>query len=217
MTNKPRRVARYIRVSTTDQNPQLQADETAHMTAGRGWELVDSYVDHGISGSNDQRPELKRLLADARKGKLDTVLVWRSDRLFRSLKHMVVTIDALAALGVDFVSVSEPFDTTTPQGRLLLHLVAAMGEFERELIRERTRAGLAAARRRGARVGRPPVHIDLVKARSLRAEGKSLREVAKRLGVGATTLRRALASGAPKPSSNGAGQATEIMVPEMAS
>ena len=125
-------------------NPSLQLDETARVVAARDWELVDTYIDHGVSGSRERRPELDRLLADARRGLFDTVLVWRSDRLFRSLRHMVLTIEDLAAIHVDFVSVTEPFDTTTPQGRLLLHMVSAFAEFERQILIERTKEDIAA-------------------------------------------------------------------------
>ena len=154
--------------------------------------LVDTFTDQGVSGAKRQRPELNRLLDQARRRTFDILVVWRSDRLFRSLKHMVVTLDEIGALGVDFVSVSEPFDTTTPQGRLLLHLVAAMAEFERELIRERTRAGLAAARRRGVSLGRPPVEIDMDEVMLMRSKGMSIRQVAKALGVSASSVHRAL-------------------------
>ena len=186
------RVARYIRVSRADQRPEMQADETAELVARRGWALVDTYLDHGVSGTRDRRPELDRLLADARRGRFDILLVWRSDRLFRSLKHMVNVLDELAALGIAFVSATEVFDTTTPQGRLLLHLVSAFSEFERGVLVERTKAGIEAARRRGAKLGRPRVLVDVVRAKHLLSTGKSLRQTAKMLGCGATTVHRAL-------------------------
>jgi DNA invertase Pin-like site-specific DNA recombinase len=188
----PRRVARYIRVSRSDQNPSLQLDETARVIAARGWDLVDTCTDHGISGSRDHRPELDRMLKDAKQGRFNTLLVWRSDRLFRSLRHMVVTIEELAARGVDFVSVTAPVDTTTPQGRLLLHLVSAFAEFERQVLIERTKAGLDAARRRGKRIGRPPVFVDVCGALRLRKRGLTVREIAARMHVGYGTLHRAL-------------------------
>ncbi|HHH31145.1 MAG TPA: recombinase family protein [Polyangiaceae bacterium] len=187
-----KRAARYVRVSRTEQKLSLQLDETAELIRRRGWSLVDTFTDQGVSGAKRQRPELNRLLDQARRRTFDILVVWRSDRLFRSLKHMVVTLDEIGALGVDFVSVSEPFDTTTPQGRLLLHLVAAMAEFERELIRERTRAGLAAARRRGVSLGRPPVEIDMDEVMLMRSKGMSIRQVAKALGVSASSVHRAL-------------------------
>lgn len=187
-----KRAVRYLRVSRSDQNPNLQADETARLIAGRGWDLVDTFLDHGISGTKDRRPELDRLLTLARRGRFDVLVVYRSDRLFRSLKHLVVTVSELAAMGIDFCSVSEPFDTSTPSGRLLLHLVAAFAEFERNVLVERTKAGIAAARLRGAQIGRPRVDVDVARANALRAEGKSLRQTARILKVGCATLHRAL-------------------------
>jgi len=162
------------------------------LIAGRGWDLVDTFLDHGISGTKDRRPELDRLLTLARRGRFDVLVVYRSDRLFRSLKHLVVTVSELAAMGIDFCSVSEPFDTSTPSGRLLLHLVAAFAEFERNVLVERTKAGIAAARLRGAQIGRPRVDVDVARANALRAEGKSLRQTARILKVGCATLHRAL-------------------------
>jgi DNA invertase Pin-like site-specific DNA recombinase len=188
------RAAAYHRVSRADQNPELQQDEVAELIERRGWALARSYTDEGVSGSRDRRPELDQLLADARRRKFDLLVVWRADRLFRSLRHMVVTLDELAALGVGFVSVTEPFDTSTPSGRLLLHLVSAMAEFERSILIERTKAGLAAAIRRGVKVGRPRVEFDVDRARALRVEGKTYRQVAAELGVGAATVHRALAT-----------------------
>jgi DNA invertase Pin-like site-specific DNA recombinase len=114
------RVARYLRVSRHDQDTALQADETGQFIKNRGWKLADTYKDHGISGAKDRRPELDRLLADARKRKWDALIVYKADRLFRSLRHMVLTLDELAALGIAFVSVTEPFDTSTPSGKLLV-------------------------------------------------------------------------------------------------
>ena len=186
------KVARYIRVSRSDQNPQLQSDETERLIENRGWELTATYLDHGVSGSKDTRPELSKMLTAARRGEFKVLLVWRCDRLFRSLRHMISTIEELAALGVDFCSCSEPIDSTTPQGRLLFHIVSAFAEFERGVLIERTRAGLDAARRRGVQIGRPRVNVDVARAVKLRADGKSLRETARILGCGAATLHRAL-------------------------
>jgi DNA invertase Pin-like site-specific DNA recombinase len=151
------RVARYLRVSRVDQNPALQDDETADVIARRGWKLTDTYTDHGISGSREKRPELDRLLRDARRGRFNLVCVWKADRLFRSLRAMVNTLDEWSALGIGFVSATEAFDTTTPQGKLM-HLTSAFAEFERNLIIERTKAGIAAAKRRKLREGAGRVH-----------------------------------------------------------
>lgn len=193
---KPPRVARYLRVSKHDQDPALQDNKTADLIEQRGWKLVDTYIDHGVSGSRAKRPELDRMLTDARKKRFDVILVYKADRLFRSLKHMVTTLDELAALGIDFISATEVFDTTTPQGKLMLHLVAAFAEFERGLLIERTKAGVEAARKKGKRLGRPPVYVDVNKARAMIAAGGSMRRTAKHLGVSAATLTKALSSAA---------------------
>jgi DNA invertase Pin-like site-specific DNA recombinase len=172
----------------------MQADETGDFIQRRGWTLHDTYLDQGISGSKDRRPELDRLLADARKRRFDILVVYRADRLFRSMKHMVVTLDELAALGVGFVSVNEPFDTTTPSGKLLLHLVSAMSEFEIGLLQERVRSALAAVVRRGGKLGRPRVNVDVNRALELRAKGLSIRAAAREMKIGAATLQRALSA-----------------------
>lgn len=191
------RVARYLRVSKVDQDPRLQDDETAEFIEGRGWDLTGTYIDHGVSGAKDRRPELDHLLEDARRRrKFDAVVVWKSDRLFRSLRHMVLTLDDLSSYGVGFISVTEPFDTTCPSGKLLLHMVAAMSEFERSILIERVRAGVAAARRRGERLGRPPARIDDAELRRLRSEGWTMRRIAEHMGVGASTIQRRLGGAA---------------------
>ena len=186
------RVARYLRVSKAEQDPALQDDETADVIAKRGWKLADTYIDHGISGTREKRPALDRLLRDVRRRRVDVVLVWKADRLFRSLKAMVTTLDEWGALGIGFVSATEAFDTTTPQGKLLLHLTSAFAEFERNLIVERTKAGIAAARRRGVHVGRPRARLDDAHLRELRAEGVSVRKVAEMLGTSVSTVQRRL-------------------------
>jgi len=188
------RVVRYLRVSRLDQNVQLQQDATADLIERRGWQLADSYIDQGVSGARARRPELNRLLADAKRGRFELLVVYRSDRLFRSIKHMVTTLDDLTVMGVGFASVTEPFDTSTPSGKLLLHMVAAMAEFERSLLIERTKAGVEAAVRRGKKVGRPRVKVDVDRALELRAEGRTYVEVAAELGVGVATLHRAMKS-----------------------
>src|SRR5580658_3287338 len=189
------RVARYLRVSRHDQDTALQADETGAFVRARGWKLIETYNDHGISGSRDRRPALDRMLADARRRKFDLVLVYKADRLFRSLRHMVTTLDELAALGVGFVSVTEPFDTSTPSGKLLLHIVSAMAEFERSLLIERVKSGVAAARRRGARLGRPRARLDTDRLRELRSQGLSIRKIAETLKVGSSPIQRHLGGG----------------------
>lgn len=186
------RVARYLRVSRSDQDPALQEDGTAELISKRGWKLVETYNDHGVSGSRERRPALDRLLQDARRRRIDVVVVWKADRLFRSLKAMVTTLDEWASMGVGFVSATEVFDSTTPQGKLLLHLTSAFAEFERNLIIERTRAGIAAARRRGVHVGRPRARVDVDQLRELHEAGLSVRDIAEKLGIGVATVHRRL-------------------------
>lgn len=197
MTTK-KRAAIYCRVSRVDQNPQLQEDETKELVRRRSWDLHGVYLDHGISGSKEKRPDLDRLLLDAKKKRFEILVVWRSDRLFRSLRHMVNTLAELDAIGVSFVSVTEPFDSTTPQGKLLIHLVSAFSEFEKQILIERTRAGLSAAARRGSAIGRPRVFVDRKRAGELQAQGLSLRKIAKSMGVGIGTVQRVLADADPK-------------------
>ena len=185
-------VATYIRVSKADQNSNLQADETEQLIARRQWTLSETFRDEGLSGSHDRRPGFQSLLKAARARRFEILVVYRADRLFRSLRELVNTIEELRQLEIGFVSVTEPFDTTTSSGRLLLQLVGAFAEFEREVLRERTRSGLAAAKRRGAQLGRPRTAFDVDVARELRAGGMSLRAVARRVGVGVASLHRTL-------------------------
>lgn len=187
-----RRCGLYARVSTSDQSVDLQLDGLRRLAQQRGWAVVGEYIDHGVSGTKDKRPELDRLMADARTGKLDVVLVWRFDRFARSVRHLVLALDEFRSMAVDFVSMSDGIDTSTPAGRFSFTIIAAVAELERELIRERTRAGLQAAKRRGAKLGRPKVEIDLGQAARLRHEGRSIRQVAAVLDVHPTTLHRAL-------------------------
>jgi DNA invertase Pin-like site-specific DNA recombinase len=190
--SRPIRVALYARVSTSDQKADLQLDGLHKMAEQRGWDIAGEFVDLGVSGSKDRRPELDRLLKDAHRGKFKVLAIWKLDRLARSVRHLVLLADELRALGIDLVSVEDTIDTTTPSGRFLFHILGAVAELERELIRERTVAGLAAARRRGVRLGRKPVRFDLDKAVQLRGEGLSYDRVAAAVGVSAGTIHAAL-------------------------
>jgi putative DNA-invertase from lambdoid prophage Rac len=148
------RCAIYARVSTVDQEPENQLAELRQFATSRGWAMAE-YVDRGVSGTKDSRPALDRLVADARRRKVDVLLCWRLDRLGRNLRHLVTLLDELLAVGVAFVSLNEGIDATTPAGKVQLHILAALAEFERERIRECVKAGLARARAQGARLGRP--------------------------------------------------------------
>jgi len=187
-------VALYARVSTSDQNPGMQVEELRRVCGQRGWQIVGEYIDLGYSGSKDRRPELDRLIGDVNRGKIGVVLVWRFDRFARSVRHLVSALEDFRARSVDFISVMDGIDTCTSAGRFTFHVIAAVAELEREIIRERTRAGIAAARRRGAHVGRPRAKIDIVRAKALMASGKSFRQAARDLGIGTATLFRALRS-----------------------
>lgn len=176
----------YARVSTEDQNPDLQVD--ALNEAG----CLRVFVDRA-SGAIESRRELERALDHLRAG--DTLVVWRLDRLGRSLRHLIDTIRQLEEHGVGFKSLQEAIDTSTPSGRLVFHVFGALGEFERDLIRERTRAGLAAARARGKKGGRPTVMTaeKLAVARSMYdSREHSLAAIAKTIGVSRATLYRSL-------------------------
>jgi DNA invertase Pin-like site-specific DNA recombinase len=186
------RAATYLRVSRSDQSSRLQADETSELVKRRGWSLARSFVDDGISGATAKRPAFRELLDAARRREFDVLVVYRSDRLFRSLRELLATLDELGELGIGFVSVHEPFDTTTSAGRLLLQVVGAFAEFERNVLRERTKSGLDAARRRGAKVGRPRRYVDVQRALMLKQAGKSWPAIARELAVPERTLARAV-------------------------
>ncbi len=178
----------YARVSTHDQNPALQLD--ALRLAG----CTKIFEDRGVSGAKTDRSGLAAALSYVREG--DVLVVWKLDRLGRSMAHLVETVGALETRGVGLRSLTEAIDTTTPGGRLIFHVFGALGQFERDLIRERTRAGLTAAAERGRKGGRKPVITPdkLKRARALMAQGLNVREVATRLKVGKTALYQALAS-----------------------
>ncbi|MCL4825250.1 MAG: recombinase family protein [Anaerolineales bacterium] len=176
----------YARVSTPDQDPALQRTALEQAGAVRVFEDI-------ASGAKTERPGLAEALAHLREG--DTLTVWKLDRLGRSLPHLVQTVAELAGRGVGFRSLTESIDTTTPGGRLVFHLFAALADFERDLIRERTRAGLAVAKARGRNGGRKPVVTPqkLEKARELiDTKGLTVREAAGRVKVGKTALYKAL-------------------------
>ncbi len=142
------RAAIYARVSTFDQEPENQLAELRRYTEARGWTVVE-HVDRRVSGAKDRRPALDQLLADARRRRFDVLVVWRLDRLGRNLRHLVMLLEDLQALGIAFVSLAEGIDATTPAGKLQMHILAAIAEFERARIAERVKAGLARVRAAG--------------------------------------------------------------------
>lgn len=189
------RVAAYARTSTTGkkQNPALQLEELRQVATQRGWTIVDEYVDAGISGTKDRRPELDRMLEDARAGRVDVIAVFKLDRLARSLRHLLAMSEDLATWGVGLVSIHDAgIDTTTASGRLLFQVLGAFGEFEAAIIKERVIAGVRRAQAAGKHCGRPRKDLELRPALAMLREHRSLRDVAGILGVSRTTLRRRL-------------------------
>jgi DNA invertase Pin-like site-specific DNA recombinase len=152
------RAAIYARVSTTNngQDPLVQTREMKEYCPHRGWKIVDEYVDVGISGTKEKRPELDRLMADAHRRRFDAVVVWRFDRFARSVSHLLRALETFQTLGIEFVSLSEQLDTSTPTGKMVFTVLGAVAELERSLIVERVRAGMRNARAKGKRIGRPP-------------------------------------------------------------
>lgn len=184
------RAALYARVSTKDQNLKRQTDEMRAFAKARGWEVVVEETDK-LSGTKDDRPGLARVMKLAKARKIDVVIVQSLDRFGRSVKHLVTTLADLEALGVQFVSVSQGFDTTTPTGRLQMQMLAAFAEFERTLLVERVLSGLARARREGKTLGRPQTAVDSARVKRLRKQGSSWTDIAEVLQVPRTVCQRA--------------------------
>jgi DNA invertase Pin-like site-specific DNA recombinase len=186
------RVGLYGRVSTHDkQDPEMQLRELREYCQRRGWEVVSEYVDVGISGSKEKRPKLDALMSDAHKRMFDAVVVWRFDRFARSVSHLLRALETFKALGIDFVSLSEQLDTSTPMGKAVFTILGAVAELERSLIVERVRAGVRNARAKGKRLGRPPAVVDIERVAKLRDAGLSWPRIGKELGVSVATVWQA--------------------------
>jgi len=155
-----KRAALYARVSTGDQNCDTQLLDLRQLAEQRGLTIIEEFIDHGISGARAKRPGLDRLLADARRGKVDVLLVWSFDRIARSVRHLIEVLDELGKLNIEFISFQEAIDTAGPLGRALLVIIGAIGKLERNLIIERVRAGMRRARLEGRHIGRRPLELD---------------------------------------------------------
>ncbi len=178
-----RKAALYGRVSTSEQNIQSQVEELREFVIRRGFEVYDEYADQGFSGAKDNRPALDRLMRDARQRRFDIVVVTAFDRFGRSLRFLVNVLAEFNSLGIDFVSVRQAIDTTTPTGKMTFAVISAMAEFERALISERVRQGMKRASARGQRIGRPPVDESLVReVMDLRQSGYSYGRIARKTG-----------------------------------
>jgi len=194
MNDRRIRVALYARVSTSDkgQDTSLQLNPLREYCSSRDWSIEGEYIDIGHSGAKDRRPQLDRLMNDARKRKLDCIIVWKLDRWGRSLKHLINSLSELQSLGITFVSYSENIDLSTPAGKMMFHVVGAMAEFERSLIQERVRAGMALAKLRGVKIGRKSTDSKVL-ARIIEAyenEHLSVRQIAQKVKIPRATVHR---------------------------
>jgi len=187
------RIGIYARVSTKDQSCELQVRDLRSYCAARGFDLVREYVDAGQSGAKDSRPELNKLMDDARKRQFDVIVVWRFDRFARSTKHLLTALEEFRSLGIQFISYQENIDTSSALGQALFTIVSAVAQLERDLIRERVSAGIRNARANGKVFGRPRSTVDRNRILELTAQGNSLRQIAANLGVGYGTVRARLA------------------------
>ena len=169
----------------------MQIRELREYCQRRGWETVGEYVDAGVSGAKEHRPRLDALLSECRKRRVDAVVVYRYDRFARSLRQLVNALEEFRSLGIEFISLHEGVDTSTPNGRLVFGIFASIAEFERELIRDRVKSGIAAAKSRGKRLGRPRVSVDAARIAGLRASGLSWPKIAAELGVSVGTVYQA--------------------------
>src|ERR1700722_3189268 len=182
----------YARVSTKDQSCEPQVRDLRAYCAARGFDTIREYVDIGQSGAKDSRPELDKLMNDARKRQFDGILVWRFDRYARSTKHLLSSLDEFRSLGITFLSFQENIDTNSPLGQALFTIVSAVAQLERDLIRERVTAGIPNARANGKKLGRPKTLVDRAQVLHLREQGQSLQQIATNLGIGYGTVRSLL-------------------------
>jgi DNA invertase Pin-like site-specific DNA recombinase len=193
------KAALYCRVSTTaGQSVEMQLRDLRQLAEQRGFEIVAEFCDEGVSGSCDSRPQLDRMLADAQRGKFQAVLIWRLDRLGRSLQHLVRLFENFRAWNVALISFGEGLDFSTSMGKLFYQLSGAFAEFERDCIRERVRAGMRNARAKGRRIGRPRAIVDAARIGQLSALGTPWAKIGRTVGLSARTVKRiALRSAGP--------------------
>jgi DNA invertase Pin-like site-specific DNA recombinase len=190
------RVALYMRVSTLDQHPETQLLDLRQLAAQHGYQVVQEFTDR-ISGAKARRPGLDQMMADARHGRFDVVMVWASDRIARSVKHFLDVLDELNRLNIEYVSYRENIDTAGPLGRAIVVIVGAIAELERSLIIERVRAGMRRARLEGQHIGRQPLQLDHEAIQQDRCQGQSIRQIAKGHRISTATVQRVLRRHAP--------------------
>ena len=187
-----KRAAVYVRVSTVDQHPETQLHDLRQFAGQRGFQIVQEYTDHGFSGTKARRPALDQLMEDARRHKFDVLMVWSIDRLARSTKHLLQTLDELNGLGIQFLCQREAIDTEGPLGRAIVVIVSAMAELERCVIIERVRAGMRRAKLEGRRIGRAPLNVNRAALLRDRERGMSLNQLAKAHGISKASVCRVL-------------------------
>jgi len=199
----PPRVALYARVSTKNngQDPLTQLLPLRDYAQARGFEIFQEYTDIGISGSKERRPALDQLMKDAQRRRFDAVLVAKFDRFARSTRHLIQALEQFNALGVDFISLSESVDTSTPMGKMVFTVIGAVAELERSLIQERVVMGIQRAKKQGKQLGRPKVLATRLQIQALSKQGMSSRDIAKELKLSPSTVLRRLRQ---KPLENGA-------------
>ena len=189
-----KKAAIYCRVSTNDQKTDMQVSDLRKYAADRKLTIYQEYVDNGISGSIKKRPALDKLMEDASKKRFDIVLCWRFDRFARSSKHLVEALHTFKHLGIDFISYNENIDTSSPLGEAIFTIISAMSQLERDIIRERVKAGLMTARNKGKTLGRPRLSVDMSKMKEMQNNGFSVRDIASRMDVSTATVSRILNS-----------------------
>src|SRR5580693_3173424 len=187
-----KRAALYVRVSTVDQHPETQLHDLRQLAAQRGLQIVGEYIDHGFSGMRARRPELDRMMEDARRHKFDVLMVWACDRLARSTRHLLQTLDELSGFGIQFLSQREAIDTEGPLGRAIIVIVSAMAELDRCIIIERVRAGMRRAKIEGRRIGRAPLKVNRALLLRDREQGMSLNQLAKAHAISKASVCRVL-------------------------
>jgi putative DNA-invertase from lambdoid prophage Rac len=185
------RIAIYARVSTLKgQDVDMQLVDLQKFSVSKDWTIFREYVDKGVSGAKSSRPQLDKLMKDAAAGLFDAVLVWKLDRFGRSVRHLANSIADLQSHGVTFISLKDSIDLSTAQGRLMFSLLSAMSEFERELICERVKSGMANARRKGKQIGRPAMDVDRGQIVALKASGATWEGISDALGCSVSTAKR---------------------------
>ena len=188
-----KKAAIYARVSTTGQTVNNQLNDLREVAERHGWEIVHEYKDRGVSGAKgrDKRPQFDQMLKAANRREFDIIMSWSIDRLGRSLQHLVEFLGDIQHKGVDLYLHQQNIDTSTPSGKAMFQMVGVFAEFERSMIQERVKAGLARARKEGKRLGRPPVSAEIEgKIRDARKAGQGMLKIARNLGVGVSTVQR---------------------------